>query len=70
MISDQARPPEFHAGDAVVLAYGTYQGTSGTFLNLREDPGWADIRETGGETRGHPVAWLAHAGEAVRAPVT
>ena len=35
-----ARPmnnPEFRVGDKVVLADGTYQGTPGVFLKLRED---------------------------------
>jgi len=50
----------FQPGEAVVLAKGTYQGTSGVFLQLRADPSWADIKETGGEIRNHPVAWLEH----------
>jgi len=50
----------FHEGDAVVLAGGTYQGTSGTFLRLREDVKWADITERNGRVRQHPVEWLAH----------
>ncbi len=50
----------FHEGDKVVLATGTYQGTSGTFLRLREDTAWADITERNGNIRSHPVAWLAH----------
>lgn len=29
--------PEFHAGDNLVLAQGTYQGTPGVFLRLTED---------------------------------
>jgi hypothetical protein len=52
--------PGFQSGEAVVLAQGTYQGTRGVFLNLREDAGWADIEETGGLVRSHPVAWLEH----------
>ena len=52
--------PEFQEGDGVVLAAGTYQGRSGTFLRLREDVKWADVAERGGITRRHPVAWLAH----------
>jgi hypothetical protein len=43
-----------------VLAIGTYQGTQGVFLRLREDPAWADITEPNGRVRCHPVAWLAH----------
>jgi len=49
----------FHNGDRVYLAKGSYEGTLGTFLNLRSDPKWADIREPGGDIRAHPVEWLA-----------
>lgn len=51
--------PEFRKGDEVVLAEGTYQGTVGIFLHLREDVEWADIAEPNGNIRSHPVAWLA-----------
>jgi hypothetical protein len=50
----------FLAGDEVVLAEGTYQGTPGVFLRLKEDVNWADITERDGSVRSHPVAWLAH----------
>lgn len=50
----------FREGDEVVLAEGTYQGTSGVFRHLREDPAWADILQRDGAVRSHPVAWLAH----------
>ena len=50
----------FQEGETVVLARGTYQGTQGVFLHLREDPAWADIQESGGGIRSHPVAWLDH----------
>jgi hypothetical protein len=56
--------PEFHEGDAVVLAEGTYQGTPGIFLRLRQDPKWADITEHDGSVRSHPVEWLAHSARA------
>ncbi len=59
--------PEFREGDEVVLAEGTYQGTRGRFLHLREDVKWADIAECNGSTRSHPVAWLALSGGAIRA---
>lgn len=49
----------FHKGDQVFLAKGSYQGTVGTFLILRNDPKWADIRESGESVRAHPVEWLA-----------
>jgi hypothetical protein len=50
----------FREGDEVVLAEGTYQGTPGVFLRLKEDVNWADITERNGSVRSHPVAWLAH----------
>lgn len=55
------RPPNptFQKGDPVALAHGTYQGTTGEFLRLREDPNWADIAESKGCIRAHPVEWLA-----------
>ena len=43
-----------------MLAEGTYQGTPGVFLRLREDVKWADITERNGSIRSHPVAWLDH----------
>ena len=55
----------FHEGDEVVLAEGTYQGSRGVFLRLREDAKWADIAERNGAIRSHPVEWLAHATGAV-----
>jgi hypothetical protein len=51
--------PNFQEGDEVVLACGTYPGTLGVFLRLREDVNWADIRERNGDVRSHPVLWLA-----------
>jgi len=51
--------PGFRLGDRVVLAEGTYQGTVGVFLQLRADVNWADITESNGTIRSHPVAWLA-----------
>ena len=50
----------FHAGDEVVLARGTYPGTKGVFLRLKKDVNWADITESDGVVRSHPVLWLAH----------
>lgn len=54
----QSTKTEFHEGDDVILSLGTYQGTRGVFLRLRKDLQWADIRETNGEVRSHPVAWM------------
>jgi len=52
--------PTFHEGDEVVLVEGTYQGTLGIFVRLRNDAAWADIAERNGAVRSHPVAWLGH----------
>jgi hypothetical protein len=49
----------FQAGDSIYLAKGSNQGTVGTFLNLRNDPAWADIRESNDVVRAHPVQWMA-----------
>ena len=52
----------FQKGDGVVLAKGSYEGSIGTFLNLKDDdPKWADILEQNSEIRSHPVEWLQHA---------
>ncbi len=51
----------FHEGDEVVLVEGTYQGTLGVFVRLRDDVGWADVEERSGLVRSHPLAWLGHA---------
>ena len=56
---------QFREGDAVLLAHGTYQGTLGVFLRLREDVNWADIMELNCDVRSHPVIWLAHSASAV-----
>lgn len=60
MASTSTTGRAFHEGDDVVLACGTYQGTSGVFLRLRGDVKWADITERDGSIRSHPVEWLAH----------
>jgi hypothetical protein len=54
-------PAAFRAGDEVVLAEGTYQGTHGVFLQPSADPKWAEITEHSGRVRSHPLAWLAPA---------
>ena len=51
----------FREGDEVVLAQGTYPGTVGVFLRLKEDVNWAEIMERNGDVRSHPVLWLEHA---------
>ena len=60
MMSEQPTGSTFREGDEVVLAKGSYQGTLGIFLRLKEDTRWADIRERNGAIRSHPVMWLAH----------
>lgn len=59
-ISTRPGNQTFGEGDEVELAQGTYPGTLGVFLRLKEDANWADIRERNGEIRSHPVKWLAH----------
>jgi len=54
----------FQEGDEVVLALGGNQCTLGTFVGLRKDPKWADIRERNGVLKRHPLEWLARAPEA------
>ena len=65
MLSNRTAGTAFHKGDEVVLAEGTYQGTLGVFLHLREDVNWADITELSGDVRSHPVMWLAHSASAI-----
>ncbi|MBI2686604.1 MAG: hypothetical protein HYX27_09835 [Acidobacteria bacterium] len=60
----QEKSELFVPGEPVMLALGPYQGTAGTFLSLRADPKWADIEETDGHVRSHPLEWMAHAREA------
>ena len=67
MMSTRLAGAAFREGDEVVLASGTYPGTLGVFLRLREDANWADITERSGRVRSHPVAWLAHAAVPVSA---
>jgi len=61
MTSIRPIAPGFQKGEAVVLARGSHPGTSGVFLQLRKDPAWADVQESDGEIRSHPVEWLDHA---------
>ena len=60
MTSNGQGSAEFRAGDEVVLAEGSYQGTLGVFVRLKKDVNWADITERNGSVRSHPVAWLGH----------
>lgn len=65
-MTDLPASPAFREGDEVQLASGTYQGTLGVFLRLKEDTKWADITERNGLVRCHPVAWLAHSAGAIQ----
>ena len=65
MLGTRPAAPEFREGDQVVLAEGTYQGTPGVFLRLKEDVKWADVTERDGSIRSHPVEWLAHSADAM-----
>ena len=66
MINTARVHPVFREGDEVVLAEGTYEGTPGVFLRLKEDVNWADITERNGRIRSHPVVWLAYSRLAIR----
>jgi hypothetical protein len=68
MISTGCADREFRQSDEVVLAEGTYQGTVGVFLHLRDDVNWADITESNDTIRSHPVAWLALGPRCDRSP--
>ena len=68
MMSNRPVVTVFGEGDEVVLAEGTYQGTLGVFVRLRNDVNWADITERNGSIRSHPVAWLEHSTDASRVP--
>jgi len=65
MMSTPLAAPTFREGDEVVLAQGTYQGTLGVFLQLKQDANWADVTEVNGDVRSHPVIWLAHSAGAI-----
>ena len=69
MMSSRTAGPTFREGDEVVLAQGSYQGTLGVFLRLKQDVNWADITERNGDVRSHPVIWLAHSTGAIQGSV-
>jgi hypothetical protein len=51
--------PQFRPGDSiVVLCEGRYNGIAGRFVGLRDDPNWAEIEQSDGLIRSHPVQWL------------
>jgi hypothetical protein len=68
-MSDRPAGTVFREGDEVVLAEGTYQGTQGVFVRLKDDAKWADVTERNGNVRSHPVAWLDHSPAAVPAAI-
>jgi hypothetical protein len=57
-IADAINNPRFHPGDHVVFVEGPLKYTRGTFLSLRADVEWANIRESSGALSTHPVAWM------------
>jgi hypothetical protein len=59
-MQERQSPSTFRNGDKVFLARGSYEGTPGVFLKLRDDPKWADILERNSMVRAHPVEWLEH----------
>ena len=69
MMNTRPAGPAFREGDEVVLAQGTYPGTLGVFVRLKEDVNWADIAERNGDVRSHPVIWLAHSASATTGSV-
>jgi hypothetical protein len=62
MQNQEAVPCTFKKGDTICMAKGSYQGTVGTFVGLRDDPMWADLLEPNDLVRAHPVEWMALAG--------
>jgi len=65
MMGTRLAGPAFREGGEAVPANGTYRGTPGVFLRLREDVNGADISERDGNVRSHPVTWLAHSASAI-----
>ena len=57
-IADAINNPKFRRGDHVILAEGLHKYTRGTFLSLRDDVEWGDIRESSGGLSIHPVEWM------------
>jgi hypothetical protein len=57
-IADAINNPRFHPGDHVVFVEGPRKYTRGTFLSLRADVEWANIRESSGALTTCPVAWM------------
>ncbi len=54
----------FQPGDRIVILYnGLYNGMSGRFHGIRQDPEWVDIELESGMVRAYPVQWLRHARE-------
>jgi len=70
MTSNESAGTAFREGEEVVLAKGSYQGTLGVFVRLKNDVNWADIKERNGSIRSHPVAWLAPSTAATPASVS
>ena len=60
----------FVSGGPVPLTEGTYRGTHRFFLQLGPDIRRADISETNGVIRSHPIHWLQYATDPDRQPLS
>jgi hypothetical protein len=52
--------PDFSVGDRVVLFEGTRVLSSGSFVALRPDPPWGDVRDPDGSVAAHPMQRVRH----------
>ncbi|WP_180541133.1 hypothetical protein [Nevskia soli] len=62
--------PDFSVGDRVVLFAGTRVGSPGSFVALRPDPAWGDVRDPDGTVAAHPMQWVRHWREGHELPNT
>ena len=58
-IAGTANRPNFQAGNEVIIDNGPYKYVRGVFLTLKDDVGWASIKESSGAISSHPVEWMA-----------
>ncbi len=54
----------------MVLFAGTRVGSPGTFVALRTDSSWGDIRDSKGNVAAHPMQWVRHWREGAELPTT
>lgn len=57
-IAEAINNPKFRRGDHVILAEGPHKYVRGTFLSLRDDVEWGNIRESSGALSIHPIEWM------------